>query len=181
MDFRLSLDKLRVRQWIEAAFCFAIAAVSFLRFRGVYICLISLGLLSIIAIGDWYFSGIVRRTIVFYALENNAEIVEERFVAQTGDSGGDIRAFVEEAVLGPSRWDAAPLFGQRTVLESLFLRDGVVFICLSEEAALPVRNDAKGSLLMSLASLTRDIKRNFSRIAAVRYFVAGSEIPLEGS
>lgn len=143
--------------------------------------LISLGLLSIIALGDWWFSGLARRTIVFFALEDGAELVEERFVAKFESLDGDIRAFTEEAVLGPSRWDSAPLFDRETVLESLFLREGIVFIGLSEEAVLPRRGIFGDSLEHSLRSLTRDIRRNFPKVETVRYFIAGAEIPDKGS
>ncbi|MDR2509597.1 MAG: GerMN domain-containing protein [Spirochaetaceae bacterium] len=146
------------------------------RTKKVFICLISMGILSIIALGDYFASGVVRRTIVFYSSDDGTERVEERFLAHTGSYEDAIKAFVEEMVLGPSDWDAAPLLDRATVLDSLFLRDRTVYAALSREAALPVETGSDfGGLLFSLESMKRDIRRNFPDVRDVRFFIAGRD------
>jgi hypothetical protein len=137
-----------------------------------------LAFLSIIAVGDYLVSGLSRRTIVFYAAGGTAAFVEERFIARTGSREGDIRAFVEEAALGPAEWAAAPLFDRAAALESLFVREGTVYVGLSEAAAFPVSGGR--SVVESLKSVDADIRRNFSGIRGVRFFIGGREIPRLG-
>jgi hypothetical protein len=138
-------------------------------------------ILSIIALSDYFFSGVIRRTIVFYSLDNGLESVEERFVARTGSAEGDIRAFTEEIILGPAEWETAPLVDRTTSLNSLFLRSGTVFISLSGEAALPQQDFTKGGLLENLRSMERDIKRNFMSVRNVRFFIGGQDVSRQGS
>lgn len=146
-------------------------------------CLICLGILSIIALGDWYLSGRVRRTIVFYSLEDGRALVEERFIARTGSLESDLRSFMEEVVLGPSQLDAAPLLDRETALASLIMGDKAVSIGFSEAAALPVpqASGAEGGLTHSLRSIARDVRRNFPGVRQLRFFIAGREIPVKGS
>ncbi|MDR2467581.1 MAG: hypothetical protein LBD22_01310 [Spirochaetaceae bacterium] len=145
-------------------------------------CLICMGFLSIIALGDYRISGLVRRTIVFYSPKAETKFVEERFVARTGSRADDIRVFAEEVALGPSEWDAAPLIDRSAVLESFFVRENTVYIGFSEEAVLPPApvGMAAGDVQHNLRSIERDIKRNFRGIKAVRFFIRGREMPRAG-
>lgn len=173
----------RIGRWKAQALA---AAASFARRAGerldgkkrAWLGLTSLAFLSIIAVGDYLVSGLARRTIVFYAADGAAAFVEERFIARTGSREGDIRAFVEEAALGPAEWAAAPLFDRSAALESLFVREGTVYVGLSEAAALPVSGGR--ALVENLRSVEKDIRRNFSGIRAVRFFIGGREIPRLG-
>ncbi|MDR2510378.1 MAG: hypothetical protein LBC77_07020 [Spirochaetaceae bacterium] len=165
---------------LEVAACCALRAGE--RLDGekrAWLGLTCLAFLSIIAVGDYLVSGLSRRTIVFYAAEGGTAFVEERFIARTGSREGDIRAFVEEAALGPAEWAAAPLFDRAAALESLFVREGTVYAGLSEAAAFPVSGGR--SLIESLRSVEKDIRRNFSGVRSVRFFIGGREIPRLGS
>ena len=148
--------------------------------KNPWICLICLAILSIISIGDYLVSGLARRTIVFYSLEDGSPFVEERFILRTSSEDTDIRAFIEEIMLGPSEWAAAPLLDRTAALDSLFLREGTVFIGLSGGAALPQAGLKTGGVLHSLQSIEQDVKRNFPSITSVRFFIGGREIGANG-
>ena len=55
---------------------------------------------------------------------------------------------------------------------SLLFRDGVVYLDLSEAAALPVEG---GNSFQSLSALRGGIMRNFGFVKDVRLFIAGNE------
>lgn len=146
-----------------------------------YFCLISLAVLSIIALGGYVFSGTARRTVVFYRTDGTPD-VEERFITRTGNRDDDIKAFVDELVLGPSDLDSVPLVNSEASLESFFVREGTVYVGLSAGAGLPVRSveGAPDGIAGNLRSMERDIKRNFPFVRGVRFFIAGREVEQGG-
>jgi hypothetical protein len=143
--------------------------------------LICVGILALLAAGDFLLSGVSRRTIVFYAEDSGALLTEERFIAWQSSREEAVRVFVEEITLGPSMANTAPLLGRGTRLETCFLRGAAVTIEFSEEAALlPVTAlSASGDVFQNLRSIRRDITRNFGYVKDVRFFIAGEEIPLD--
>jgi hypothetical protein len=83
---------------------------------------------------------------------------------------------VEEALLGPSSPYSLPLFPRETRLVSLLYRNGVVYADLSEEAVLPPVEGgpvAGGEVFTNMETLYHGIKRNFSFVRDVRFFIAG--------
>jgi hypothetical protein len=94
---------------------------------------------------------------------------------------------VEEALLGPVSPNSLPLFPRETRLLSLLYRDGVVYVNLSESAVLPLPESpllpegspVQGALLqggevfVNMETLYSGIKRNFSFVRDLRFFIAG--------
>jgi hypothetical protein len=144
--------------------------------RFMYLCF-----LGILAFTDFLILGLVRRTFVFYSIDNRKPVVEDRMVRQTGSQENDVRQYVEEALLGPVSLDSTPLFPKGTRLESLLFRDGVVYADLSELAALPaVLPFHEGAdVFNGLQTLHSGIKRNFSYVKDVRLFINGHEAYFE--
>jgi hypothetical protein len=130
-----------------------------------------LGLLGFAALIEFTASGLVRRTFVFYSIENGIITVEDRMLKSSPSREVNITRYVEESLLGPILPDLAPLFPRETRLNSLMFRDGVVYADLSESAALPPVEG--GDLFRNLLTLYRGIRRNFPFVKDVRLFIAG--------
>jgi hypothetical protein len=140
--------------------------------------------LAVAAFIDFFVSGLARRTFVFYDFDSGAVSVEERMlVSERGLVSGedrvlsrevDITRYVEEALLGPASPNSLPLFPGETRLLSLLYRDGIVYANLSKEAALPPAKG--GEVLKNLRTLRLGIRRNFSFVNAVRFFIDGKAV-----
>jgi hypothetical protein len=133
--------------------------------------LVFLGLLGIFALAEFLISGLVRRTFVFYSINNGMTAVEDRMLKRSSSRELDIGRYVEEALLGPVSPDSAPLFPRETRVQSLLYRDGVVYVDLSESAALPPLEG--GEVFRNFYTLYAGIRRNFSYVKDVRFFIAG--------
>jgi hypothetical protein len=126
-----------------------------------------------LAFADFSLLGLARRTFVFYSVDSRTPVAEDRMVAKAGSREGDIRRYVEEALLGPVTLNSAPLFPRGTRLGSLLCRDEVVYADLSESAALPVPEGP--GVFAALRELYDGVKRNFSSVKDLRLFIAGNE------
>jgi hypothetical protein len=123
---------------------------------------------------EFFVSGLARRTFVFYDFDSGVVSVEDRMLASgrnTLSREVDVTRYVKEAVLGPVSPHSMPLFPGETRLLSLMYRDGTVYADLSEEAALPPAEG--GEVLKNLETLRSGIRRNFSFVNDVRFFIAG--------
>jgi hypothetical protein len=130
------------------------------------------------AFSEFLILGLVRRTFVFYSIDNGkAPVVEDRMLARAGSPEHDIARYVKEALLGPVSLDSAPLFPKGTRLESLLYRNGVVYADLSESAAAAVVFPA--DVFTGLNTLYGGIRRNFSYVKDVRLFIDGHQIIFE--
>jgi len=130
-------------------------------------------LLCLFALGDFLYTGLARRTFVFYTIRDAETVVEERFLRRSGDRETDIRRYAEQALLGPIAQDWALLFPREARVQSVMYRQGVVFVDLTEEAALPPPDG--GTVFNSFLTLNRGIRRNFSFVNDVRMFVGGDQ------
>ena len=139
------------------------------RYLVLLICII------LLAVADYFYSGLVRRTFVFYSALEGTAIVEDRMLRSSSSRETDIRRYVEEALLGPVSQEADPLFIQGTRLLSLLFRDGVVYANFSESAHFPIFPPAKG-VFYSFLTLNEGIRRNFPFVRNVRFFISGREI-----
>jgi len=146
--------------------------------------LLALLILAIAALVDFFILGLARRTLMFYDIDSGVVIVENRLLpVSRGDimaSYGsrkssprelDITRYVEEALLGPVSSNSMPLFPREARLSSLLYRNGVVYLDLSEEAALPPSEG--GEVFLNMKTLYAGIRRNFPFIREVRFFIAG--------
>ena len=147
-----------------------------------------LAILAAAALIEFLVLGLARKTFVFYAIDSGEALVEERMLRVGNLASGrslansstrevQITRYVEEALLGPISANSLPLFPRETQLLSLLYRDGVVYVNLSEEAALPPLEGASlsgGEVFTGLETLYQGIKRNFSFAKDVRFFIAGN-------
>ena len=147
--------------------------------------------IALIALGEFLFSGLVRRTFVFYSNIEGNTVVEDRLLHRSGDREADIRHYVDEVLLGPEAPDSSPLFPRETRLDSFMYRDAVVYADLSDAAALPISpppaeraaNEDSfpegGDVFRGLLTLNEGIRRNFSYVKDVRLFIGGNEVFFE--
>jgi hypothetical protein len=130
-------------------------------------------LIGIFALGDFFISGLVRRTFVFYSNIEKTKLVENRMLRRLPSRETDIKRYVDEALLGPASPDSGPLFPRETRLESFMYREGVVYAALSEAALFPPEGEG---LFRNLLTLNRGIRRNFSFVKGVKIFIGGNEV-----
>ena len=133
-----------------------------------------LAALSLFALGEFLFSGLARRTFVFYSTIEGNTVVEDRMLRRASNPETDIHRYVDEVLLGPVSPDLSPLFSRETRLNSFMYRDGVVYADLTESAALPP--EGNGDTFRSLLTLNEGIRRNFPKIKDVRLFIGGNEV-----
>jgi hypothetical protein len=137
------------------------------------LCLVAI---CLIALGDFLYSGLVRRTFVFYSDIGEDMVVEDRMLRRSSDRETDIRSYVDEALLGPASPELVPLFPRETRLNTFMYRDAVVYADFTESAALP---PVGGDVFHSLLTLNEGIRRNFPHIKDVRLFIDGNSVFFE--
>jgi hypothetical protein len=135
-----------------------------------------LALLGIFALMEFRFLGLARRTFVFYSVTGGSVAVEDRMLHRADNREADLGRYVEEVLLGPVSPDLNPLFPPETGLRDLMYRNGVVYVNLSESAALPVSEEGA---FRNFLALNRGIRRNFSYVKDVRLFAAGNPAYVE--
>ena len=119
-------------------------------------------------------SGLSRRTFEFFTYDNSRSVIEDRMLRKTQTMESDIKAYVEELILGPVSKDYAPLVTAGTKLNSFMYRNGTVYADFTKEAALPVQGGRP--LFDSFLALNGGIRRNFRQISDVKLFVNGNEV-----
>ena len=145
--------------------------LSYLRMPESRVWLILPVVLAAVVFIEFLTLGLARRTFLFYAIDNGLVTVEDRNLRVSPSRELDITRYVEEALLGPVSPDSLPLFPRETRLRSLLYRDGVVYVDISEEAALPPPEG--GEVYKNFQTLYSGIKRNFSFVRDIRFFIAG--------
>ena len=140
-------------------------------------CILYLTLICLLALGDFLYSGLARRTFVFYDNKDGNLVVEGRLLRWSQDRETDIRRYVEEVLLGPVSPDSAYLFSRETRLHSFMYREGVVYADLTEPAALPPPEG--GTVFRSLLTMNEGLRRNFPHVKDVRLFIGGNEVFFE--
>ena len=151
--------------------------------------LVFLTIAAVAALIEFFVLGLARKTFVFYAIDSGNVTVEERMLkvsrgnpvsrknmARSSAREVNITRYVEEALLGPVSPNSLPLFPKETRLCSLLYRNGVVYVDLSEDAALPPLEGAllpEGEVFTNLETLYAGIRRNFPFVRDVRFFIAG--------
>jgi hypothetical protein len=166
------------------------------RVKAIFL-LVLFAMLAAAAIAEFLFLGLARRTFIFYT-DTGAVIVEERMLRVFrgnlisfgkgpwvyGESllavgkkptealarEINITRYVEEALLGPVSPNSLPLFSNGTRLRSLLYRNGVVYVDLSPDAAVPLPG---AEVFRNLETLYSGIKRNFPYVREIRFFIAG--------
>jgi hypothetical protein len=136
--------------------------------------LVYLVILLVFALFDFGRSGLVRRTFEFFAYDGGKSVVEDRMFHKAAEREADIKAYMEELVLGPASVDLAPLVIKGVKLQSLMYRDGTVYADFSGDAALPVPGGQ--SAIANFLAINRGIRRNFRYISDVKLFINGNEV-----
>ena len=90
-----------------------------------------------------------------------------------------IREFVEELVLGPMSDRYVRLFPYGTKVLSCFIRDGVLYTDLSEEAAFSAGDTSETQKACML--LKENVRQNFSGLTDHKVFMMGNEVYAEGT
>jgi hypothetical protein len=139
--------------------------------------LLLIGILGVIALVEFSVLGLARRTFVFYTVDKGIIAVEDRMLKRSPSREINITRYVEETLLGPVAPDLLPLFPRGTMLRSLLFRDGVVYADFSADAALPPEEG--GETLDNFRTLYAGIRRNFSFVQDVRFFIAGNAVYVE--
>jgi len=140
--------------------------------------LLYLAALCLFALGDFWFTGLVRRTFMFYTIRDTSVVVEERFLRRSGDRETDIRRYVEEALLGPKSQEILALpFYRGTQALAVMYRNGIVFVDMSASASIPPLDG--GSLFSSFLTLNKGVRRNFPFVKDVRFFIRGNQVFFE--
>jgi len=137
-------------------------------------CLLLISILAVVAFVDFFSLGLARRTLVFYTIKDGIIAVEDRMVRHAQSREDDIIRYVEEALLGPVSPELLPIVSRGTKLKSLLYRDGVVYIDLTSEAAMPPIEG--GRTLDNFRTFHDGIIRNFSYVKDVRFFIEGTAI-----
>ena len=119
-------------------------------------------------------SGLSRRTFEFFSFEDNRSVVEDRMLRKTVSLESEIRAYVEELILGPVSLDFAPLLTKGTKLRSFMYRNGTVYADFSGDAVLPIQGGRP--LFDGFLALNQGIRRNFPSVSGVKLFVNGNEV-----
>jgi spore germination protein GerM len=130
-----------------------------------------------VALTEFLFLGLARRTFVFYTVNDGVIVVEDRMLKRSKVREDNIIRYTEETLLGPAAPDLLPLFSRETKLRSLLYRNGVVYADFSVDAALPPLEG--GRTLENFRTLHAGILRNFSYVKNVRFFIEGSAIFVE--
>jgi hypothetical protein len=140
--------------------------------------LLLIAILSVVALADFIYLGLARRTFVFYTVDDRVIAVEDRMLKHTDSKEGDIIRYTEEMLLGPVIPDLQPLFPRETKLKSLLFRNKVVYADFSEDAVFPPEEG--GNIYENFRTLYAGILRNFSYVRDVRFFIEGNSVNLEG-
>jgi hypothetical protein len=142
--------------------------------RNRYLCF--LVLISIIALTAFLVLGLIRRTFVFYSALDGNIIVEERMQRRSDSPETDMRRYTEEALLGPVSPDASFILPKETKLHSLIFREGVVYAGFSETTALLEGMTGEEGVFLGFLTLNEGLRRNFSSVKDVKFFIGGKEI-----
>jgi len=133
-----------------------------------------LALISLFALCEFLYLGLVRRTFIFYTNIDGNTVVEDRMLRRFYNPETDIRRYIDEVLLGPVSPDLAPLFPRDTRLFSCMYREAVIYADLTEIAALPIPEGR--DVFRSLLTLNEGLRRNFPHIKDVRLFIGGNEV-----
>jgi len=137
-------------------------------------CLLLAGILTLIALIEFFSMGLARRTFVFYTVSSGTIAVEDRMLKHSKTREGDIIRYVEETLLGPVSPDLLPLVPRGTKLRSLLYRNGVVYADLTSDAALPPIEG--GKTRENFRTFYDGILRNFSYVKDVHFFIEGTSV-----
>ncbi|GMO55809.1 MAG: hypothetical protein Ta2G_15300 [Termitinemataceae bacterium] len=136
--------------------------------------MIALLLLCLAAAFDFAFADKVRRTFAFVSFDGGKQVIEERMLPKEKTKELSVTKYVYDVILGPSSLEVVPLVNQGTMINSVFMRDNIVYIDLSESAAIPPLEG--GVVLENFKMIKKGVLRNFRFIKDVFVFIEGNEV-----
>lgn len=127
----------------------------------------------------WFFSDVAsghkeRQVFLFESYSTSDLACEVRTLEQMSHKTA-IRAFVDELLLGPISPDARPLFPLGTTVRSCFLRDGVLYLDLSEDA-IQLEAGTPSQNTVATEILKRNLFTNFRNIDIIKLYIVGKEV-----
>ena len=105
-----------------------------------------------------------RRVYIFPSVENNAYITDVRYLSPVSGKS-DVEVFISDLLLGSTVERTKMLFAKGTRLNSCFVRNGVVYLDLSED--LISADDEVIPIKQGMELLRQNVSHNFSDIKSV--------------
>lgn len=132
-------------------------------FAGIFIASLIISLIAFCSNERWE-----RRICYFpsYSGGNNSKIYTEvRYLPRAESYEEDVKSFVKDLILGPMTNRYKRLFSRQTTLDFLFLREGTLYIGLSEDALSP--DSETFDIAGNVSLLKTNIERNFPDVKEV--------------
>ena len=113
----------------------------------------------------------VRYVFMFQSAATGKICMEARYLPKHPVQG-DVNCYVDELLLGPLTAEYRPLFTRGTRAQSCFVRDGVLYVDLSD--ALVSEADGASEIRQGMELFRKNILYNFKNIHTIEVFVAGN-------
>lgn len=143
------------------------------------VAIIALALSLALSITAWHHSGAgARRLFIFERYLAGAPAagkklaMEVRYIKKDS-AQGDVKAYVDDLLLGNITHGLCPLFAPGTRAASCFVRAGVLYVDLTDDVLKAGGNTS--DIQAGIALLKRNVRLNFGDIKDVAVFVGGVE------
>lgn len=132
-----------------------------------------LAALLILSLALFFFSGNWARRIVFFPQTTSRKLVGEiRFLPRRGNLAGNVRALVEEELLGPSRPLHGRILPRSARLQTVLARKSDLYLSLSQGVLQPDR-ECPYAPQEALEALATAIRYNFPAIRRLHVLIEG--------
>lgn len=109
------------------------------------------------------------RRIFIFPSESNQEFVVERRLLTKEPVQGDIELYIDELLLGSTIERTKLIFSSGTKVKSCFLRDGVLYLNITDDL---IRLDSNSMQIKEgIDLLKKNIMKNFSSVKSVELFI----------
>lgn len=113
----------------------------------------------------------VRRTFEF-PMNNGGCVTEIRYLADGENLEARIKSYVQELLLGPRHHRGMNLLTPGTKINSIFVRDDVLYVDFAESALLPGINTVEN--LLGLPLIEKNVFTNFGNIDTIILYINGN-------
>jgi len=113
----------------------------------------------------------IRRVFMFQSAATGKICMESRYLPRRPVQG-KVNCYVDELLLGPLTAEYRPLFTRGTRAQSCFVRDGILYVDLSD--ALISESDGASEIRQGMELFRKNILYNFKNINTIEVFVAGN-------
>lgn len=129
----------------------------------------------IVSAASWFFLDFKNRNVFYFrAFDSDNLYTETRYTLKPDD---EVRAFVDELVLGPMTNRYIRLFAQGTKIDFCHSKDDVLYVGLSREA-LNVSSEAMG-IREGCLLFRENIVRNFTNFNKIYMYIDGENVLLD--